>query len=148
MSILGTVTGVGMILLGWVTVTDKWSLFALRRRRSAPTGDRGVYFGPVDLELARRVGDLQLDLSKWIIPEGEFPVVVTRWIGSVIVYVPYDLELAIDASALFGEVDVLGERHTGIGRRARLATGGYPWAERKVRLAVSTLLGDVTVRQL
>lgn len=101
-----------------------------------------------DMNLSYGIGDVKIDLSKAIIPEGESTIVISGLIGDVDIYVPYDLDVSVNASATLGELKVLGYKQGGINRQISLSTKGYKEAARKIKISISTFIGDVDVRLL
>lgn len=101
-----------------------------------------------DMNLSYGIGDVKIDLSKAIIPEGESSIVISGFIGDVDIYVPYDLDISVNASATFGELKVLGYKQGGVNRQIGLSTKGYDQAATKVKVSISTFIGDVDVRYL
>lgn len=101
-----------------------------------------------DMNISYGIGDVKIDLSKAIIPEGESSIVISGFIGDVDIYVPYDLDVSVNASATFGELKVLGYKQGGVNRQIGLSTKGYDEAASKVKISISTFIGDVEVRYL
>jgi lia operon protein LiaF len=101
-----------------------------------------------DMNMANGIGDVKIDLSKAIIPEGESTIAISGLIGDIDIYVPYDLEASVAGSVTFGELEVLGNKQSGISRQLNLETKGYRQADRKVKISVSVFIGDIDVRYI
>ncbi|HET7615395.1 MAG TPA: cell wall-active antibiotics response protein LiaF, partial [Bacillales bacterium] len=101
-----------------------------------------------DLNTANGIGDVKIDLSKAIIPEGVSTIVISGLIGDVDIYMPSDLEVSVTGSVIFGELEVLGHKQGGFNRQMNVATKGYEQAERKVNISISVFIGDVDVRYI
>ncbi|MFV8826890.1 cell wall-active antibiotics response protein LiaF [Alkalihalobacterium sp. APHAB7] len=99
-----------------------------------------------DMNIRNGIGDIKIDLSKAIIPEGETVIVIHGWIGDIDVYVPYDLDLSVQAMVTVGDLDILDSRQSGINRNIAVATKDYKQAPRRVKLVLSLLIGDIDVR--
>ncbi|MDE5414989.1 cell wall-active antibiotics response protein LiaF [Alkalihalobacterium chitinilyticum] len=99
-----------------------------------------------DMNIRNGIGDIKIDLSKAIIPEGETVIVIHGWIGDIDVYVPYDLDLSVQAMVTVGDLDILDSRQSGINRNIAIATKDYKQAPRRVKLVLSLLIGDIDVR--
>lgn len=54
-----------------------------------------------DLNVSGFIGDIKIDLSKAMIPEGESTIVISGVIGNVDIYVPSDLEVAVRLSCFY-----------------------------------------------
>jgi lia operon protein LiaF len=94
------------------------------------------------------IGDVKIDLSKAMIPEGETVLVINGWIGDIDIYIPYDVDVSVHASVTFGELEVLNRRQGGLGRQLSVATKDYPDSTRRVKIILSLLIGDIDVRFL
>lgn len=101
-----------------------------------------------DLNLSHLIGDVKIDLSKAIVPGGENAIVISGLIGDVDIYVPYDLEVSVTTTNLFGKTKVFHYEQSGFNRQASIATNGYEGADAKVKIAITTLIGDIDVRHL
>lgn len=101
-----------------------------------------------DMNLSTAIGDVKIDLSKAIIPEGETTISISGMIGDIDIYVPYDLDVSVAGSVTLGELRLFGHKQSGIGRQVNLASKDYKQATRKVKISVSLLIGEVDVRYL
>ena len=70
------------------------------------------------------MGELDLDLGAVTLPAGTTPVDASVGIGSLVITVPEDVALEIDAQAGVGEVNVLGERDDGVDAHRTLSFAG------------------------
>ena len=129
-------------------IKEERVVFAPTMRRSV-IGDIhyiGEAFELNDLTIWNGIGDVRLDLSKAIIPEGETVIIVQCMIGQIDFYVPEDLTISIQASTIIGEVSLFHEKHEGINQQLSIATKNYKQASRRVKLILSTVIGEVKVR--
>ncbi|MED0674053.1 cell wall-active antibiotics response protein LiaF [Aneurinibacillus thermoaerophilus] len=101
-----------------------------------------------DMNIWHGIGDVKIDLSRAYIPDGETVIIINGWIGDIDIYVPYDLAVSLTASVNFGDIDVFGNKQGGINRSMTLSTSGYLNSDKRVRLVVSLLIGDIDVIQL
>lgn len=101
-----------------------------------------------DLTISHGIGDVKIDLTKAIISEGETVIVINGWIGDIDIYVPYDLDVAVHANVTIGDLEVLGDRQSGISRSLMTKTETYTTSSKKVKLVLSLLIGDIDVRYL
>ncbi|SFJ76736.1 cell wall-active antibiotics response protein LiaF [Thermoflavimicrobium dichotomicum] len=101
-----------------------------------------------DLQISHGFTDVKLDLTKAMISEGEKQIMISGWIGDVNIYLPYDLEVSVDASVTLGKLEVLGREARGFRPHLETETPGYAMSKRKVKILVSVLFGDVSVRCL
>ncbi len=106
----------------------------------------GEAFELSDLTIWNGIGDVRLDLSKAIIPEGETVIIVQGIICEIDFYVPEDLAVAVQATSMVGGVSLFHEKHEGLNQQLSVATKGYKQAPRRVKLVLSTFVGEVKVR--
>ncbi|WP_187172908.1 cell wall-active antibiotics response protein LiaF, partial [Enterococcus faecium] len=101
-----------------------------------------------DLNVSGFIGDVKIDLSKAIIPEGESTVVISGVIGNVDIYVPADLEVSVSSSAFIGDIDLIGSKTSGMSTKLYAASPDYSQAKRRVKISISLFIGDVDVKYL
>ncbi|WP_085522535.1 cell wall-active antibiotics response protein LiaF [Tuberibacillus sp. Marseille-P3662] len=119
--------------------------------RSALIGDLRLMnqrFELDDMNIWHGVGDVKIDLTKAIISEGETVIMINGWVGDIDVYIPYDLDVAVNASVTIGDLEVMGHNQGGINRHLSLQTKDYPTSTRQVKLILSLFIGDIDVRYL
>lgn len=90
-------------------------------------------------------GDVDLDLTRAQIPDGENVVHVSHGLGDVTVILPRDIAVRAKGSAGLGNVFVLGERAEGFGPSVRFESDDYSSAARKLELEASVGLGNVKI---
>ncbi|WP_051302209.1 cell wall-active antibiotics response protein LiaF [Salibacterium aidingense] len=103
-------------------------------------------FALQDMNVKYGMGDIAIDFSKAIIDEGETVIVLQGGIGDVDLYIPYDLNVSIQASAALGDINILEHREEGLNKEAIVQTDYYKEAPRKVKILISVILGDIDVR--
>lgn len=69
------------------------------------------------------------------------------WVGTVQVRAPAGLALDVEAQTFVGTVDVLGVREEGVLRDISVRSPGYEQASRRLRLRLSTVIGELFVAQ-
>lgn len=94
-------------------------------------------------------GDIDLDLSKAIIADGEHVLRLHSVFGNIIVQAPKDCGIAVTASALFGDLKVFNEKAGGIFREITFTSPEYrtPLADgaKKIKIHVSQIFGDLRI---
>ncbi|MFC0213019.1 cell wall-active antibiotics response protein LiaF [Paenibacillus chartarius] len=102
------------------------------------------------MTISHFIGDTLIDLTKATVPYGETKIVVSAFIGDVKMLVPadLDLEISVSASSFIGDMHVLDRHETGMMRNLRTESASYDEAERKIKLIVSSFIGDVVVRKV
>lgn len=102
------------------------------------------------MNISHFIGDTVLDLTKAQIPYGETKVNISAFICDVKVFVPNDVEVGVtvSSSAFIGDVKVLDQSQGGFMRSVHSETPYYMEASKKVRIVVSTFIGDVKVSRV
>ncbi|UOE95509.1 cell wall-active antibiotics response protein LiaF [Alkalihalobacillus sp. LMS39] len=128
--------------------SDKKKTFTSPTFRSTLIGDLHLLsrFELQDMTIRNGIGDIKVDLSKAIIPEGETVVVVQGWIGDIDIYIPDDLDVTVQAMVSIGELDVFENNQSGFNRNLSVTTKGYKQAQRRVKIILSLFIGDIDVR--
>ena len=96
----------------------------------------------LDDEYRWGIGSMTLDLRDLSADEAGEAVAASVAIGELVVYVPADVEVSIDARVGIGEVEVFGERSSGFD--ADLATDA---PEGALTLDLDVAIGKVEVRR-
>ncbi|MBH5319263.1 hypothetical protein I6N90_15775 [Paenibacillus sp. GSMTC-2017] len=102
------------------------------------------------LNISHFIGDTVLDLTKAQIPFGETKINISSFIGDVKVYVPndYDIGIKVVSSAFIGDVKILGQKEGGLFTSVTLQSPRYSDSEKKIKLVVSTFIGDTRVTKV
>lgn len=105
-------------------------------------------FELTDMHIWNGIGDVRIDLTKAIIPEGESLLIVENLIGDVHIYVPEDLGYAIQSYVLIGDSSILQSKQSGFNQTVLLRSTDYGNSVRKVKLVLSCAVGSVKVREI
>lgn len=119
--------------------------------RSFFIGDLRLIKTPFDLNnlnISGFIGDVKIDLSKAIIPEGESTIVISGLIGDVDIYVPSDLDVSISSVAFIGDMNIIGHKKSGISNKLNTSSANFEQSTRRVKISISLFIGDVDVRYL
>lgn len=139
--------GLALIALGILS----W-MAAMRARRFARRLSRA--FGHVhsagewrvdDAVVRTVIGDIHLDLRDAELPEGETELTLLCWLGTIQVRVPSHVAVDVEAQTFVGTVDVLGVREEGVIRDVATRTYGYERSTHRLRLRLSTVIGELLV---
>ncbi len=101
-----------------------------------------------DMNIWHGIGDVKIDLSKAMIREGETILIINGWIGDIDIYIPYDLDVNVNATVTVGDIDVLGYKQGGVNRNITIATKDYKTSDRRVKIVLSLFVGDIDVRYI
>jgi len=139
--------GLALIALGVLSL-----LAAIRARRFARRLSRA--FGHVrsagewrldDAVVRTVIGDIYLDLRAADLPEGETELTLLCWLGTINVRVPAHVGVDVEAQTFVGTVDALGVKEEGFIRDINVRTDDFHTASQRLRLRVSTVIGEVSV---
>ncbi|WP_020616016.1 cell wall-active antibiotics response protein LiaF [Paenibacillus daejeonensis] len=102
------------------------------------------------MNISHFIGDTTLDLTKAQIPYGETRLTISAFIGDVKVFLPNDYEVGIDvvSSAFIGDAKILERKESGFFLNTRVESKSYEECDKKIRLVVSTFIGDVKVTKV
>ncbi|MBM3139821.1 MAG: hypothetical protein FJZ92_06280 [Chloroflexi bacterium] len=141
--------GLAAIALGVLAILADLRVRRFRRRLRRAIGHvRSAEGWTVnDGVIQTALGDIEIDLRDGELPEGETDLTMLCWIGEIEVRAPAALGLDVTAQAILGTVDVLGRREDGVIRDIHVRTPGYDARPSRVRMRLSTVIGEITVRQ-
>lgn len=102
------------------------------------------------LNISHFVGDTEIDLTRANIPNGETTINISAFVGDVKIFVPNDLQLEISvrASAFLGDMSVFDRWEGGLFRNMKAESPQYTEADKRIRVNVSTFVGDVRVKRV
>ncbi|MBD1379568.1 cell wall-active antibiotics response protein LiaF [Metabacillus arenae] len=102
-----------------------------------------------DINIQCGIGDTIIDLSNTVLPKGEVVIVVRNLIGNVQVKIPYEVELSVHHSVLFGSSKIFGEEDAKVFNQSILyKTPGFDDAPQRVKIVTSLIIGDLEVAQI
>lgn len=93
------------------------------------------------------LGDINLDLRDAELPEGDTSLTLLCWVGAIGVRAPRGIGLDVTAQVILGTVDALGRREEGVIRDIHVQTPDYDAHARRLHLRISTVVGEISVRQ-
>ena len=93
------------------------------------------------------IGELELDLSDITLPAGTTSVDASVGIGKIVVTVPEDVALVIDAHAGVGSIDLLGARDDGVDADRVLTLPGSTPDAPVLDLEADIAIGDIQVQR-
>ena len=101
----------------------------------------------LDASYEHGVGELDLDLSAVTLPAGTTSVDASVGIGKLIVTVPADIAVVIDAHAGIGSIDLLGAQDDGVDADRTLTLPGATADAPVLDLEADIAIGDIEVRR-
>ena len=146
---IGSAFGLAFVVLGVLAILAAWRVRRFSRRLRLAVGHvRSSVDGWTvedDAVISTVVGDIELDLREAELPPGETELALFCWLGTIQVRVPRGIGVDVTAQSIVGSVDVLGRREEGVVRDIHLRSDGYEEAERRVRMRLSTFVGELLV---
>ena len=98
-----------------------------------------------DINIQTGFGDISIDLSDTIIPQGESVILIRGVIGSIYLNIPSDIGISVQASLLCGKINLLKTNKTVFNMTHKYQSVGYKDSYRKIKVVVSLLVGDIEV---
>jgi hypothetical protein len=98
-----------------------------------------------DLDLQHGIGDVVLDLTTAEISGGTHHITVKVGVGELLIRVPGNVNATVDASLSIGELQVLGERRSGIGGMALREELRVEGAAAELKIEARLGIGELTV---
>lgn len=99
-----------------------------------------------DINIQSGIGDMIVDLNYTMIPKSEPIIVIRNVFGNVRIIVPYDVEVSVNHSVIFGSIKVLDHVETNVWNRVlHLQTANYEASTQKVKVYTSMIVGKLEV---
>jgi lia operon protein LiaF len=94
------------------------------------------------------VGETHIDLSLAILEKKETILILQGVIGDVELIVPEDIGVSVNASVVFGQIDVALQRESGVMNKLFWQSPNFERADHHVKLVVSYIVGDIDIKIL
>ncbi|GGC96970.1 hypothetical protein GCM10007216_29720 [Thalassobacillus devorans] len=103
-----------------------------------------------DINIHGGFGDRIIDLSNTVLPVDDTAVISIRHlIGNIEIYVPYEVEVSISHSAVFGRAAVFDNPYTNlINQQLAYRTEGYGSKQPQVKIITSLFSGNIEVKRI
>lgn len=101
-----------------------------------------------DEEFWTLLGDIELDMTSAAIPSGETRLRFYTIAGDLELRVPAGVGVSIMASGVAMSVKLDDRQQEGFLSGIQMTSAGYEWAERRIRIEIASIIGDVEVRQI
>lgn len=145
---IGVAVGLAFVWAGTLAFIAAWRVrrFARRLRRAIGHVRSDLAGWTVDNAVISTVlGDISLDLRQADLPDDETELTLLCWLGTIHVRVPEDVGVDVTAQTMMGSVDVLGRREEGFVRDIHVRSEAYDRRARRLRLRLSTFVGELVV---
>ncbi|MGJ7036634.1 cell wall-active antibiotics response protein LiaF [Anoxybacillus eryuanensis] len=102
-----------------------------------------------DVNIQTGIGDTIIDLSYTVVPKGEATIVIRGWIGNVHIFVPYEMEVSVVHSVLFGAASIFSKETERLWNQTFIyQTPAYETAGQKLKIITSMAIGNVEVKRI
>ncbi|SHF86973.1 cell wall-active antibiotics response protein LiaF [Ornithinibacillus halophilus] len=102
-----------------------------------------------DINIHALYGDRTIDLSNTVLPNDTSVISIRQGIGNITIYVPYELDVSIHHSSVFGRAHILGKHHWKLMNQSLFyQTEGYDHAVQRVKIITSVFSGDIEVKRI
>lgn len=101
-----------------------------------------------DINIHGGIGDREIDLTLTVLPHDTAVISIRHLIGNIIICVPYDVEISIHHSSVFGRAHILGKHHLNMmNQTLSYETEHYAETYQRVKIITSIFSGDIEVRR-
>lgn len=102
-----------------------------------------------DINIHGGFGDRMIDLSNTVLPNDTPVISIRHIVGSIEIYVPYEVEVSIHHSSIFGRAHILGKHHMKLMNQSILyQTENYDTALPRIKIVTSLFSGDLEVKRI
>lgn len=102
-----------------------------------------------DINIHGAFGDRVIDLSNTVLPNDTAVISIRHLVGSIEIYVPYEVEVSIHHSAVFGRAHVLGQHNCNLMNQSLIyQTEKYDTSLPRVKIITSLFSGDIEVKRI
>lgn len=98
-----------------------------------------------NVEISMFVGDLQVNLRGGKLAPGLNRMIISGFLGDIMVLVPRDIPVFVHCSGFVGDVDLFGRKTSGFGNTLDAQSPEYDTATSKLYIAANNFIGDVRV---
>ncbi|MGY0693315.1 cell wall-active antibiotics response protein LiaF [Virgibacillus sp. FSP13] len=122
-------------------------LFDHRAFGDQKTAEHAYYWNDINIHGA--FGDRVIDLSNTVLPDDTAVISIRHLVGNIEIYIPYEVEVSIHHSSIFGRAHILGEHHWHLmNQTLSYKTESYDTTYPRVKIITSLLSGDIEVKRI
>ncbi|WP_280769794.1 cell wall-active antibiotics response protein LiaF [Salipaludibacillus daqingensis] len=101
-----------------------------------------------DVNIHGAFGDRVIDLSNTVIPE-EAVISIRHFIGNIIIYVPYEVEVSVHHSSVFGRLSIFQQHEMKLMNQSVVyRTENFQQGKPRVKIVTSIFSGDIEVKRI
>ena len=146
-----------LVFLLYKYMTKKEDIIELKNRSLNATVEQNTLVGTTtseeqaykwqDIHIQRFIGDITIDTTQTILPQGKSIIVIGQSFGKVRVIVPYEVTIQLHYSTLYGEATCLNYAPKQSINEKLYFEDGPSDAKRVVVIYATTWIGDVEVQR-
>ncbi|WP_106496743.1 cell wall-active antibiotics response protein LiaF [Lentibacillus sp. Marseille-P4043] len=111
------------------------------------TAEHAYYWNDINIHGA--FGDRVIDLSNTVLPDDTAVISIRHLVGNIEIYIPYEVEVSVHHSSIFGRAHILGEHHWHLmNQTLSYKTEGYDTTYPRVKIITTLLSGDIEVKRI
>ncbi|MFA9555966.1 cell wall-active antibiotics response protein LiaF [Evansella sp. AB-rgal1] len=101
-----------------------------------------------DINIHGGFGDRVIDLSNTVLPDDSV-ISIRHFIGNIKIYVPYEVEVTVLHSSVFGRATIFHNQHASLlNQTMTYRTENYDSTTPRVKIVTSVLSGDIEVKRI
>lgn len=100
-----------------------------------------------DVHIQRFIGDITIDTTETILPQGKSLIVIQQALGKVRIIVPYEVSVQLNYSTLYGQMTCFHNASKQCVNEQLQFEDGHAAAKRLLVIYVTTWIGDVEVQR-
>lgn len=102
-----------------------------------------------DLNIHSAYGDKVIDLSNTVLPDDVAVISIRQLVGNIEIYIPYEVEVSIHHSSVFGRARIFGKYHGKLMNESLLyETERYGSGSQRVKIITTLFSGDIEVKRI
>lgn len=102
-----------------------------------------------DINIQCGVGDCIVDLSNTVLPKGEAVISIRNIVGTVKIYVPYEMEVKVEHSIIAGTVSIFQNSEQRLFNESiQYYTTQYDQTQQKIKIITSSVVGNLEVKRI
>lgn len=102
-----------------------------------------------DINIQGGIGDRIVDLSNTVLPQDEAVISIRHFVGNVLIYIPYEVEVSIHHSAIFGRAGIFQYRNKKLMNQVvSFQTPSYTLNKPRIKIITSIASGDLEVKRI
>jgi len=101
-----------------------------------------------DVNIYSVYGNKKIDLTRTVLPNDTAIIAIRQLIGDIEIHVPYEVEVSIHHSSVFGRAHIFGDHHGRLMNQALYyQTENYQTSGPRVKIITSLFSGDIEVKR-